>query len=285
MVEQHPLKMSVEGSSPSALTYITSFQTHNRMSGRNRFEAHRGEMKSHAGLLQTASTALDQVSHQIHYILRTNASEREHAITQADAYKAEILKFLSEMSLSRMQGILQLSNPQVAITEFLLERHKRNKLPLIDTQGRIGQTGIPYLVKRYESVLGQEKPINLQSFLDESTRSKSATLTVRWSTKPTQAHGFHIFGQVGSPISRMQDFVTLPAKANEPSEVQTLMGLAPNAYGMMQNIQVFDGGDRFVIEKFPKNSRDVARTGEYVLLEKFRGNHTKQDHWIYGLKQ
>ncbi len=256
------------------------------MSGRNRFEMDWDRIKSRAGLLRnTADFAIDQVTNQIHYIMRTSSSERMQASIHAEAYQAEMLKFLSQQSMQRIQGILHLSNPQVAVTEFLLERYQRGKLLLTQSRGRIGQTGLPYIVKSYESTLGREQPMTLHSLLDESKRSKNASLTVRWGTQSPVAHGFHIFGQVGAPLSGMQDFVTLPAKANEPSEVQTLMGLAPNAYGMMQNVHVFDGGDHFVIDKTPKRGNGRSRISEYVLLGKFQGNHTKLHHWIYGLKQ
>lgn len=256
------------------------------MSGRNRFEMDWDRIKSHAGLLRnTADIAINQVTNQIHYIMRTSSSERMQASIHAEAYQAEMLKFLSQQSMQRIQGILHLSNPQVAVTEFLLERYQRGKLLLTQSRGRIGQTGLPYIVKSYESTLGREQPMTLHSLLDESKRSKNASLTIRWGTRSPVAHGFHIFGQVGSPLSGMQDFVTLPSKANHPNELQTLMGLAPDAYGMTQHIYVFDGGERFVIDKTPKRGNTAGRISEYVLLGNFRGNHTKLHHWMYGLKQ
>ena len=256
------------------------------MSGKNHLETGWHEMRSKAGFLQsTAGIAIDQVTNQIHYLLRTTSSERHQASVSAEAYEAEMMKFLSQLSLPRMQGELRLSNPQMAVTEFLLERYRIGKLALTGSHGRIGQTGLPYLVNSYESKLGREQPMTLKSLLDESTHSKNAFLSIRWNTKSYGAHSFNIFGEVGAPLSRMQHFITLPAKADNPNEVQSLIGLAPRAYGMTQRIDVLDGGDRFVIDKAPKRGNEASQTSEYVLLGNCRGNHTKLNHWIYGFKQ
>ena len=256
------------------------------MSGQNRFEVNWGEMKSKAGLMQTtAGMAIDRATNQIHYLLRTSPAERQLAAVQAEAYQAEMLKFLSQQNMQRMQGILSLSNPQAAVTEFLLERYKRNKLTLLPSHGRIGQTGLPYIVKEYESTLGRESPTTLRSLLDESKHSKNATLVTRWGVRTPHANGFSIFGQVGAPISGVQDFISLPQMAEDPSQVQNFMGLAADYAGFLQHVYVFDGGGRFVVDKVAKNSRNASRTSEYVLLGDVKGNHTKVHHWVYGFKQ
>lgn len=229
------------------------------------------------------NAGIDRLVNGIHFTLGTNPKERRHAFEQVEAFRSDVLRYLSDSDLSNMLLSMRASNSQIALAEFLIERHRHGRIKTVESIGRVSPSGIPYVAHHSEGSLGEEDRHTLHSFLDASQNYKHVNFIVRWGVRQPYAHGFGIFGELGSFVRGSLNFLTLPKPAESESQVLTHLGLGHMGNGETDSVRIADQGNAFHLTRRFKNGEELST--HYTALGDFLGRHTRQKFVLYGENQ
>ncbi|MBP7927800.1 hypothetical protein KAZ57_01495 [Patescibacteria group bacterium] len=234
------------------------------------------------GLRIRTRFAIERAIHNVKYRAATTAQERGQSSLMAENFTGEALHFLNN-NLTAKLAPLHPTREQVGVFQFLMNSIEDGSLILKGTEGRVWPGNKPFAIKDYQAGGRHNAGNDLGASLAEVFSGKDAHLTTRWGVHEPFPHGFAVFGTIGIAMPRSIDFITLPARAGTSDEVRKFMGIPEQQSGFTQKIDVYNNGERIVINRDGTyKGENIVTTDQYLLVGAFDGEKTQRTYWLYG---